>query len=179
MKCISSLLSLDISNNQITAKIELEIANAICSNSYINKLCFSNCFIKDGCFHVIKAIQNTVALKTLHMNSIFISDDQDELLSKGFSLNTTLEYLDISNCSLEETRLLSLLASLQNTIFLQHLSLNSTKITTQLAEAVAGILCNSYKYMNYLSLQKCELSAYQIKIIAKVLKKCQVLSIWI
>ena len=82
---------------------------------------------------------------------------------------TTLEYLDISNCSLEETRLLSLLASVQNTIFLQHLCLNSTKVTTQLAEAVAEILCNSYKCMNYLSLQKCELSASQIKIIAKAL----------
>ena len=91
-----------------------------------------------------------------------------KLISKYY---TTLEYLDISNCSLEETRLLSLLASVQNTIFLQHLCLNSTKVTTQLAEAVAEILCNSYKYMNYLSLQKCELSASQIKIIAKVLKK--------
>ena len=90
-----------------------------------------------------------------------------KLISKYY---LTLEYLDISNCSLEETRLLSLLASVQNTIFLQHLCLNSTKITTQLAEAVAGILCNSYKYMNYLSLHKCELSASQIKIIAKALK---------
>ena len=89
-----------------------------------------------------------------------------KLISKCY---TTLEYLDISNCSLEETRLLSLLASVQYTIFLQHLCLNSTKITTQLSEAVAGILCNSYKYMNYFSLQKCELSASQIKIIAKVL----------
>ena len=95
-----------------------------------------------------------------------------KLISKYY---TTLEYLDISNCSLEETRLLSLLALVQNMIFLQHLCLNSTKITTQLAEAVAGILCNSYKYMNYLSLQKCELSASHIKIIAKALKKCQVL----
>ena len=91
-----------------------------------------------------------------------------KLISKYY---TTLEYLDISNCSLEETRLLSLLASIQNTIFLQHLRLNSTKVTTQLAEVVAGIPCNSYKYMNYLSLQKCELSASQIKSIAKALKK--------
>ena len=29
LRCISSLLSLDISNNQITAKIELEIADAV------------------------------------------------------------------------------------------------------------------------------------------------------
>ena len=58
-----------------------------------------------------------------------------------------------------------------NTIFLQHSCLNSTTITTQLAEAVAGILCNSYKCMNYLSLKKCKLLASQIKIIAKTLKK--------
>ena len=41
-----------------------------------------------------------------------------KLISKYY---TTLEYLDLSNCSLEETRLLPLLASVQNTIFLQHL----------------------------------------------------------
>ena len=91
-----------------------------------------------------------------------------KLISKYYA---TLEYLDKSNCSLEETRLLSLLASVQNTIFLQHLYLNLTKVTTQLAEAVAGILCNNYKYMNYLSLQKFELSASQIKLLLKRLKK--------
>ena len=168
---ISSLLSLDVSLNQITENVELEIANAICSNSSINTLRFSNCFLKDGCFHIIKAIQSITTLKTLDLESIIIPNDQAECLSKGFSFNTTLQSLNLSNNNLGEAKLSAILASLQNISVLQHFSLNSTKINTQMAEAIATVLCNSCKFVNYISLHKCKLSALHIRVIAKALKK--------
>ena len=166
---ISSLLCLDMSNNKFTTKVELEIANVIYRNSFITKLYFSNCFVSNGCFHIFKAIQTTTTLKALDLDSLVVSDSQDDLLFRGLSIDSNLEYLNLSNYRLTQSSLLALLASLQHITVLQHLNLNSTKVTEQLAETIATVICS--KFINYLSLQNCKLSSLSIKIISKALRK--------
>ena len=87
------------------------------------------------------------------------------------SYNSKLEYLNLSDCNLTEQKLLALLNSLHNITTLQHLDLSSIKITTQVAETMAIILCNNHQSINHLNMTKCELSMSAVKIVANALRK--------
>jgi len=155
LSTITSLLSLDFSNNHVGESSAGHIASVLLSNASLYYLNFMNCFVEN--LSPIFDGPKMQAIKHLSLENNVIDDCAAEFLKSAFIDNTKIEYLNLSQCSLTEAGMISILSALEAFNSLQSLNLSLNDFTKMNSDRVSYVMqanCN----LTRLELADCKLS---------------------
>ena len=149
----SYLTNIDLSNNNVYDNVAFELAAAILKNDYLETLCISNCSLQQKGFRaIVKALQQTRMLKSIDVSSNTIANKIGNIIIKFLSINTTLQYANISNCQLDEE---VLEGALSNITSLKYLNLGGCKLNEDVL-AIKRIIEQNV-FLEHLVLSKCSI----------------------
>ena len=137
----STLIVLDLSNNNISDAGAVALAQALHHNSTLEWLNWSNNSISDaGAVALAKALHHNSTLKWLDLSNNSISDAGAVALAKALHHNSTLERLDLSNNSISDAGTVALAQALHHNSTLLWLKLSNNSISDDGAVALAQAL---------------------------------------
>ena len=175
---LTSLVSIDMSKNNITDNCTQSIAAAVKNNSFLEKLNLSNCFPygadllcktkKKGIYDILESLNTLTCLTYLDLHLCYINDEASKLLPVVISNNKSLSYLDLTDCKLDEITLISIAKNLQSTVTLKCLILSSNVVTNEAAHEIASATSNNFSLF-HLALSDCELEEEGLMAIAEAL----------
>jgi len=164
LSIITSLISLDMSNNYIGNNCAEHIYCVLCSNINLQQLNFTNCFA-ENLFIISNTPAQLKSIKTLSLENNVIDDNAAEIIKSVFIYDSRIELLNLSHCNMTESGLLSVISALNTVKGLKHLELKSNNFT----KAVAGNMLSAIKanhYLKKIDLSHCNL--FQTDLIAYV-----------
>ena len=160
---ITSLLSIDMSRNNITDNSIQSVAAAVRENLLLNLgYCFQSTqdltFTrnKKGINDILMPLTMLTCLKYLDLHSSYISELASELLSVVVANNKSLSHLDLTDCKLPSVKLITIATKLQSTCTLKFLSLSSNVIVNEAAYELAVAISKNFA-LEYLALSDCKL----------------------
>ena len=175
---LSSLVSIDLSENKITYNSMPSVAAAIRENSLLQLLNISHCIEyneefksatkQEGVNNILMPLTMLTCLKHLNLHSNYVNDVTSKLLPVVISSNKSLSHLDFTNCKLTNTRLVAIGKKLQATFTLKYLSLSSNIITNEAAYEIALAVSNNLS-LQHLALSDCKMEERALMDIAESL----------
>ena len=160
---ITSLLSIDMSNNSITDSSTQSVATAVGENLLLEQLKLRYCFqyidvatSEKGIKYILMQLTMFTYLKYLDLHSNYINEIASELLSVIIASNKSLSHLDLTNCKLPPVKLIAIATKLQSISTLKFLSLSSNVIVKEAAYEIAVVISNNVT-LQHLALSDCEL----------------------
>ena len=174
---ISSIKHLQMSDNCMIANCTcVDLKDAIFKNNKVEYIDFSGCNLnEEGLYNILMPLTTFLHLKHLNLCSSFISNvSASELLPMVITRNKSLSHLNLTDCKLQETGLISVAKSLQTDGMLKSLSLCSNSISNAAACEIALAVRKNY-LLEHLALSDCELEQTGLLEIAESL--CTILSL--
>ena len=175
---LSSLVSIDLSENKITYDSMPIVAAAIRENSLLQQLNISHCIEYneefksatklEGMNNILMPLTMLTCLKYLNLHSNYVNDVTSKLLPVVISSNKSLSHLDFTNCKLTNTSLIAIGKKLQATFTLKYLSLSSNIITNEAAHEIALAVSNNLS-LQHLALSDCKMEERALMDIAESL----------
>ena len=162
---ITSLISIDISENNIAGNSTQSVA-AVVRENLLENLNLGHCFQynadmsftrnKQGVEYILMPLTMLTCLKYLDLHSSYISEVASELLPVVVANNKSLSHLDLTDCKVPHMKLITIATKLQSTCTLKFLSLNSNIIVNEAAHELAVAISKNF-VLEYLALSDCEL----------------------
>ena len=162
---ITSLISIDISENNIAGNSTQSVA-AVVRENLLEKLNLGRCFQystdmsftrnKQGVEYILMPLTMLTCLKYLDLHSSYISEVASELLPVVVANNKSLSHLDLTDCKLPSMKVTAIATKLQSTCTLKFLSLSSNVIVNEAAYELAKAISKNFVLEN-LALSDCEL----------------------
>ncbi|XP_065895715.1 protein NLRC5-like [Dysidea avara] len=162
LSTITSLLSFDISYNQIGNNCAGQIASVLYSNAKLEYLDFTNCFTEN--LFTVGPIK-LKSIKSLSLENNLIDNNSAEIIKTALINNIMIENLILSHCNMTEEGLLLILSTLENVHSLKYINLGSNDFTKLIAEQMFSVLHANGNLWN-IDLSDCKLS--QIDLVAYV-----------
>ena len=159
---------IDFSDNAISDRCAVIIADIIVNNKNLRKLSFSNCTLQStGCHQLFQAIANITGLVHLDLSKNLITDVAVDSFALIICQNSSLEYLNISGCFDKANNFEKVTHSLVTLKSLTHLDLSCNVINITSADNIAAVISNN-TFLEDLELSRCEIlkSAFPKIIIA-------------
>ena len=163
---ITSLISIDMSENSITDNNMQSVAAFIGENLLLEELNLGHCYqyntdlsftrSKKGVKDILMTLTMLTSLKYLDLHSSYINEIASELLPVVIANNKSLSHLDLTDCKLPYMKLIAIAKKLQSTYTLKFLSLSSNVIVNDAAYEIALAVSNNF-VLEYLALSDCEL----------------------
>ena len=142
LNTMSSLICLNINDNQITEEAGEVLASVILHNTRLEKLYLRNNNFGKGMLEVAKALQHITSLKSLNLCNNGISNEVSVELAIAFKLNKHLEKLWMLNCNLKSSATV-ILQSLTTISTLKCLSIGNNQITQEAVEILASVILHN------------------------------------
>ena len=138
----ASVNTTEIDNYSITAD---NIANILQHKTQLEDICLKgNCLQTNNAITIVKALQNTLALKVLSICDINITDAASDDIATIISHNMYLQELNLGNNYLQAPGAIKIVKALQSICTLTKLYLSNNNITDKAADEIAtAISCNS------------------------------------
>ena len=174
---ISLVKHLQMSGNHMIANCTcVGLKDAISKNNKVTHLYFSGCKINEEALHnILLPLTTSLHLKQLNLCSSSISKVSAlELLPMVIASNKSMSHLNLTDCKLQETGLISIAKSLQTHGMLKSLSLSFNFISNAAACEVALAVRKNY-LLQHLALSDCGLEETGLLDIAESL--CTILSL--
>ena len=167
---ITSLTTLDLSNNNMTEEVADKIALAIGNNNSIKELHIrGNIFRADGIIKIAQSLCGLTCLNVLDASNNHITEGAAESVAKAILSNPALEELYLSDNQLG-TGALKIIAALNNISKLRVLDLSSNNMSVAVAtELAAVIISNSSLEDLRLSDNRSRLTTSSVATIARTL----------
>ena len=144
----SNLRVLSLNGNHMNNFTDIQF---ICRSACLHMLCLSN-FISVSLFEMLAAVKHSLQHLDLSFNPI--SDKAAKLLVDLIHSSTDVEYLNLSNCELQEEGLTLILRAAKKASQLKYINLEANRISDVLAMEAAAFI-SSNKSLNYISLSSC------------------------
>ena len=147
LQTISTIESLDLSNNNLTNEVGIELAAAIQSNSFLKQLHLQNNNLQSSIGFISQALDKLSTLKSLVLNNNQLTEKHGESLRSVIKNNASLEtlFLGNNNIGLGAMKIVEALQNIKSLKMLDFSNINLPKeLTHQLATAI--------KSSNYLEL---------------------------
>ena len=162
LSIITSLVSLDISNNHITTvETTNHLAAAVHKQAKLQTVNFSNCLDGEIIHNILHSFEMTRTLKFINLESNSICYSSANIIKSFLSEDTMIEYLNLSNCGIPHAGLLNILSVLGQVTTLQYLILASNAFTNSMTRKVKAIIENN-KTLKHMDLSDCKLSLLQL-----------------
>ena len=145
-----------MSNNYIGNNCAEHIYCALCSNTNLQQLDFTNCFA-ENLFIISNTPAQLKSIKTLSLENNVIDDNAAEIIKSVFIYDSRIELLNLSHCSMTESGLISVISALKTVKGLKHLELNSNDFTKVVAENMLSTIKANH-YLKKIDLSHCNLS---------------------
>ena len=148
---ITSLASIDMSNNCITYETAQNIAFAFSKNVAIEQFNLCACLMNNAALTIFSAISQHNAITHLCLRSNPITDEMAKLVGSILSINANIKHLDLGHCNLKEFGFMEILDSLTNTTTLHYLNLESNIISEDLVGRIESLVRGntSLKTLNF------------------------------
>ncbi|XP_065895431.1 uncharacterized protein [Dysidea avara] len=149
---------------------DLCVEHIVTVNESLEYFNLSHCNLSDVIMHeIVLVLQKCTSLTTLRLCSSTISSGS--LLGSVITNNQSLEYLDLSNCKLQQEDIKTIADGLKKTNSCRFLLLNSNTINDTAAKVLASTISTSLSLtLNQLSLSNCKLDDKGILYIADALQ---------
>ena len=125
---ITSLKSLDLSNNNISNEVSVELAVAIKSNKHLEKLWMLDCNLKSSATVILQSLTTISSLKVLSVNDNQVTEEAGKALASVILHNTGLKELYLRNNNLGKG-MLETAKALQHITSLKSLNLSNNNIS--------------------------------------------------
>ena len=160
---LTSLVSIDLSKNNISYKSMRSVAANIRANVLLEQLNLSHCFEYDTSItstkevnYILVTLTRFTSLKHLDLHSNYINEVNSKLLPVVISNNNkSLHHLDLTDCKLGSTEFIAIAKKLQSTFTLKYLTLSSNIITNEVAHEIALAISNLS--LHHLALSDCKM----------------------
>ena len=160
---ITSLKSLDLSNNNISNEVSVELAVAFKSNKHLEELWTFDCSLKSSATVILQPLTTISTLKCLNINDNQLSEEVGEALASVILHNTGLEELYLYGNDFGNG-ILQFVTALQNILLLKVLSLGNNNITKITFDELALVI-KSNKHLEKLWLSNSNLQSSAIDIL--------------
>ena len=164
---ITSLISIDISENYIAGNSIDSVAAVVRENLLLEKLNLGYCFQynadksftrnRKGVEYILMPLTMLTCLKYLDLHSSYVSEVASGLLPAVIASNELLSHLDLTDCKVPHMNLIAIAKKLQSTCTLKFLSLSSNVIVNEAAYELAVAIRKNNYVLEYLALSDCEL----------------------
>ena len=140
----SHLISLDISNSDITNDAANVLASVLSLNITVQDLHLQRCSLQtEGAIKIFNAIRNHSCLISLNISNNDITNDAANVLASVLSLNITVQDLHLQRCSLQTEGAIKIFNAIRNHSCLISLNISNNDITNDAANVLASALsCN-------------------------------------
>jgi len=116
---------LDLSRNSVTDGVATEVASVINGTLSLQCINLCNCnFQTIGLKIIADALSNITTLKTLIMRGNTISNPDANSIAAVIASNTSLEHVDLSNCTIQEVGRAMITQALQQATKFKHIKIN-------------------------------------------------------
>ena len=153
---ITSLASIDMSNNCITFKTAQSIAVAFSKNVDIEQFNLCACLMNNAALTIFSAINQHCAITHLCLRSNPITDEMAKLVGSVLSVNANIKHLDLGHCNLKEFGFIEILDGLTNTTTLHYINVESNVISEELVARIASLIHRNTS-LQTLNLSNCNL----------------------
>ena len=160
---ITSLRSLDLSNNNIPKEVSGELALAVKSNGCLEKLNLNNNNLESSAIAILEALGTISTLKLLAINGNQITKEAGEALASVVINNTEIEVLHLSDNNLGNG-ILEVAKALQHITSLRSLDLGNNNIPKKVSGELA-LAIQSNKHLETLGLHNNKLESSAIAIL--------------
>ena len=159
---ISSLISLDISSNNVTSETAKNVFAVVTSNNMLQRVYLASCFTNNELFTATFSLLPSYfkSLQHLDLQNNFISDWSADQL-KFILTNSSVKHLNISQCVISNDGMNKILLALQTITTLESLILSSSKLTFDFSESFGIILKMNWNF-KHVDLSNCGLSCSQV-----------------
>ena len=169
---VCSIENLNISGNETINWASGYLKQALSRNNKMRHLDFSRCKIcGERLLDILMPLTTIKCLKSLNFRSCYFDEPSAPVfLSDVITRNMALQYLNLTDCNLEEKGLVIIAKALQANIALKYLSLSSNYITTEASQELALAVSKKCK-LQCLALSDCQLEETSLIVIAEALCK--------
>ena len=144
LKNISSLVTLNVSHNEIIEEAADELANVLLNNTSLQELNLSyNSLSKLDSLRILKAMKNISSLVKINISHSKIIDEAADELANVLVHNTLLQELDLSYNGLSKLDSLRILKGMKNISSLVTLNVSHNKIIDEAADELANVLLHN------------------------------------
>ena len=175
LKATSTLQSLILNSINITSIVASQIVEVIDKNIYLEKLNLSDCYmLEDELRRLLTAMNKLTFLRHINFHnltykqSVYTNNDYFSSSTTSFSLlpsiignNKILEYLNISNCKINERDLIGITEAILSFNSLKHLDVSDNSITDSVATHVA-LAIRSNTDLEYMNVSNCCISKHAL-----------------
>ena len=148
-----------------------DVLSQVISNSSLEHLNLSACRLKTEYMKIIlKALKQVMGVKTICISKNFLAKETVDILASVIAHNRALQRMELSNCNLQASGIMSITKALEKCEDLQSLDLSNNVITNELVNNVVEVIrkCQSIKDLR---LQNCHLQCAGIQKIAEAMIK--------
>ena len=169
LKSMSTIKTLDLNDNEMSAVVADELASAITKNSTLQALYIrNNNMATNGIITIAQALSKISTLKSLNIRSNKISERAADYLVKLILSNDGMKDLWLGNNSLK-TGALKILKALKATSKLKTLGIDNNNIPEKHFDEIASVICNCHD-LHTLYLEGNELQNYGVSIVQALCK---------
>ena len=143
LKNISSLIVLDLDNNNIPEEVADELSAAIRANNSLEKLWLSDNHLGSSTVKIVNALKEILTLKEINLNGNNRSEELAPALTSIITKSKLIERILLSDNNLNDDGVIKIAHSLCKHSKLKYINLQSNNITEKGAEALASIISSN------------------------------------
>ena len=153
------LLFLNLSGNQINSSAAQNIATTVCNNNRLKYLALSRCVLSVKGFKSIIESMKTKLQDIEHFDISYINITNEVALDIAaiIEINGKLQFLNISDCALQENGLVPIVNAIRKADMLEYLNVSNNKFNAQATSELAMFVSKSNS-LEHLHLSNCSFS---------------------
>ena len=174
-KCVSlnslQLVNCYVHNVTIPNAVANMLSQVLCNTKFLEHLNLSGCRLKTEHMKIIlEALKQVVSIITISLSDNSLVKAVFDVLASVITCNRELKSIELSNCDLQESAIVSITKALENCTDLQSLDLSNNVIGDNVAVNIA-ILIEKCQSLQDLRLQSCYLHYAGIQTIVEAMVK--------